>query len=131
MDVYLSIAAGGALGSLARFWVSGFVARYGGESFPWGTLLINVSGCFLIGLFAALTGPQGRLVVSPWIRQFVMVGVCGGYTTFSSFSLQWLTLVHEGERQRAGLYVGSSLLGCLAAVWMGYALASTLTRIRH
>lgn len=131
MGVYLSIAIGGAVGSLARFWVSGFMARQAGEVFPWGTLLVNVTGCFVIGLFAVLTGPEGRLVVSPTIRQFVMVGLCGGYTTFSSFGLQTLTLAREGERQQSGLYVVYSVAGCLAAVWLGSALASLLSRLRQ
>src|SRR5690606_26153840 len=84
MTAYLSIALGGALGSMARYWCSGFVAERFGETFPWGTLVVNVAGSFIIGFFGTLTGPDGRLLVGTSTRQFVMVGICGGYTTFSS-----------------------------------------------
>ncbi|MGH6959694.1 MAG: CrcB family protein, partial [Dongiaceae bacterium] len=80
MQSYLWIAVGSALGGVARYWFSGIVARHFGETFPWGTILVNVSGSFVIGFFATLTGPDGRLLVSPTARQFVMVGLCGGYT---------------------------------------------------
>ena len=82
--LYLTIAAGGAAGTLLRYVISGLVAVRFGETFPWGTLIINVTGSFVIGFFATLTGPDGRLFVSGTTRQFVMVGICGGYTTFSS-----------------------------------------------
>ena len=68
-----------------------------GETFPWGTLIVNVSGSFVIGFFATLTGPDGRMFVGTTARQFVMIGICGGYTTFSSFSLQTLNLMNDGE----------------------------------
>ncbi|HVM50267.1 MAG TPA: fluoride efflux transporter CrcB [Candidatus Acidoferrum sp.] len=127
MFAYLWIAIGGALGSVGRYWFSGFVARHVGESFPWGTLLVNVSGCFVIGFFATVTGPDGRWLVRPWFRQqFFMLGVCGGYTTFSSFSLQTLTLAQEGEWLYAGANVLLSVATCLLAVWLGHLLAATL-----
>ena len=84
MRVYLWIALGGALGSVARYWCSGLVARHVGETFPWGTLVVNVAGSFLIGLLATLTGPDGRLLMSPTARQFFLVGVFGGFTTQGS-----------------------------------------------
>src|SRR4051812_20521664 len=90
---YIWVVIGGAIGTGARFWVSGFVAQRGGEFFPLGTLLVNVSGSFAIGFFATLTDPQGRWLVSPTFRQFFMIGICGGYTTFSSFSLQTFDLM--------------------------------------
>ena len=102
MMTYLWIAIGSALGGVARFWCSGVAARTIGETFPWGTLIVNVVGSFIIGFFATLTGPDGRLFVSSTARQFVMIGFCGGYTTFSSFSIQTLNLVQEGEWLRAG-----------------------------
>ena len=102
MSFYLWLALGGGLGTLARFGVSGFVAHHFGETFPWGTLIVNVSGSFIIGFFATLTGPEGRLLVSGTARQFVMTGILGGFTTFSSFSLQTLTLARDGEWLRAG-----------------------------
>src|ERR1700724_1921426 len=97
MESYIWVAIGGALGTAGRYWLSGLVARLIGETFPWGTLLINVTGSFVIGFFAALTGPDGRVFVGSTARQFVMVGICGGYTTFSSFSLQTLNLMNDGE----------------------------------
>lgn len=100
---YLWVALGGAVGSVARFWLSGVIARHFGETFPLGTLLVNVSGSFIIGLFATLCGPEGRWLAPPSLRIFFMIGVLGGYTTFSSFSLQTLNLVREGEWLSAGL----------------------------
>jgi fluoride exporter len=85
---YILVMLGGALGTGVRFWASGFVAETAGEFFPLGTLVVNVTGSFSIGFFAAFTDPEGPLLVSPRLRQFFMIGVCGGYTTFSSFSLQ-------------------------------------------
>ena len=127
---YLCIAAGGALGTVARFWFSGVVARHFGETFPWGTLLVNVSGSLAIGFFATIADPDGRLLVSPTFRQFFMIGICGGYTTFSSFSLQTLNLMREGEWLYAGANAMLSVLLCLSAVWVGHFLASTLNPTR-
>jgi len=123
---YLWISAGGALGTAARFWLSGAVARYLGETFPWGTLLVNVSGSLAIGFFATLTDPGGRLLISPTGRQFFMIGICGGYTTFSSFSLQTLKLLQEREWLHAGANVAGSVLLCLMAVWLGHILAQMI-----
>ena len=129
MLIYLCIAVGSALGGMARYWCSGFIAAAVGETFPWGTLIINVVGSFVIGFFATLTGPDGRLLVSSVTRQFVMVGVCGGYTTFSSFSLQTLNLAHDGEFLHAALNVGLSLVLCLLSVWLGHMAASQVNRL--
>src|SRR4051812_1727553 len=93
---------GSALGGAARYWCSGIIAERIGETFPFGTLFVNIVGSFIIGFFAALTGPDGRLMASPDSRQFVMAGLCGGYTTFSSFSFQTLNLMQDGEWLRAG-----------------------------
>src|ERR1700687_682588 len=120
--IYVWVAIGGALGTTGRYWLSGVVARLIGETFPWGTLLINVTGSLLIGFFATLTGPDGRLFVGSTARQFVTIGICGGYTTFSSFSLQTLNLVNDGEWLYAGLYIGASVFACLFAVWLGHAV---------
>lgn len=127
---YLWVAVGGALGSMARFACSSLVANWFGQAFPWGTLIINVVGSFIIGFFATLSGPDGRLLVPGDVRQFVMVGICGGYTTFSSFSLQTLTLAQDGEMLRAGLNVGASVMLCLFSVWLGYIAAAAITSVK-
>ena len=121
--LYLWIMLGSALGGGARYWLSGVVANSFGETFPWGTILVNVSGCFVIGFFGSLTGPDGRLVVGTTTRQFVMVGLCGGYTTFSSFSVQTLYLARDGEWLRAGANIFLSLAFCFLAVWLGHIAA--------
>lgn len=123
---YVLVMVGGALGTGARFWMSGFVAERAGEFFPLGTLVVNVSGSFAVGLFAGFTGSEGPVLVSPRFRQFFMIGVCGGYTTFSSFSLQTLELARDGDWMKAWLNVGLSFSCCLAAVWLGRILALSL-----
>jgi CrcB protein len=123
---YFWIFLGGGLGSITRFAGSGYVARHFGETFPWGTLLVNVTGSFIIGFFATLTDPDGRWLVAPSTRQFVMIGVCGGYTTFSSFSLQTLNLARDGEWFRAGANATLSFVLCMVAVWLGHLLATSL-----
>ena len=130
MQNYIWIMIGSAIGGGSRYWVSGFVANRIGETFPWGTLIINVSGSFVIGFFATLTGPDGRFLVGTTARQFVMIGICGGYTTFSSFSLQTLNLARDGEWFRASAYVVSSLIFCLLGVWLGHVCAMALNQPR-
>jgi CrcB protein len=119
---FLWVAAGGALGSVARYWLAAVVAALTGPYFPWGTLLINVVGSFVIGWFSAWTGSNGPVDVPADIRVFVMVGICGGFTTFSSFSLQTLELLYAGETLRASAYIIGSVLLCLLGVWAGVAL---------
>jgi CrcB protein len=125
----LAVALGGALGSLGRYWIAELFAALGVLAFPWATLFANVTGSFLIGFIATLTGPDGRLLVAPELRQFWMAGICGGYTTFSSFSLQTLTLAQGGEWARAGLNVVLSVSLCLFAVWLGHLAAAALNRV--
>ncbi len=129
-QLYLMVALGGALGTISRYFVSGAVANAFGETFPWGTLIINISGSFIIGFFATLTAPDGRLFVSGSTRQFVMTGICGGYTTFSSFSLQTLNLMRDGE----WLYAGGNILGsvtlCMIFVWLGSLCAATINQLK-
>jgi len=127
---YLWVALGGAIGTAGRYWLSGLVARSIGEIFPWGTLIVNVTGCFFIGFFATLSGPDGRLFVGSTARQFVMMGICGGYTTFSSFSLQTLNLMNSGEWFRAAGNICLSVVLCLLAVWGGVLLAGTINAMR-
>jgi CrcB protein len=116
---YLIVMFGGALGTGARFWLSGFVAERVGEFFPLGTLLVNFTGSFAIGIFAGLSGIEAPLLIGPHARRFFMIGLCGGYTTFSSFSLQTLDLAHDGDWVKAALNVVLSVGGCLVAVWLG------------
>jgi CrcB protein len=127
---YLWIAVGSALGGMARYWCTGAAARLLGETFPWGTLFINILGSFVIGLFVALTSPDGgRYVVDPNIRAFVTVGICGGFTTFSAFSLQTMVLMQEGEWLQAGGYILGSVVLCLLFVWLGYLIATQLNAL--
>ena len=130
MMSYFVVGLGGAIGSIARFWASGAVARQFGEEFPWGTLIVNVSGSFIVGAFATMTGPEGRWLASPSLRQFFMLGICGGYTTFSSFSLQTLYLARDGEWLPAALNVLLSVALCLVGVWLGHVLAGSLNPSR-
>jgi len=130
MENLLWIALGGALGTAGRYLISGWVASLIGETFPFGTMLINVTGSFIIGFFGALTGPDGRIYVGSTARQFVMTGMCGGYTTFSSFSLQTLNLMNDGEWAYAGANVGFSVLLCLIAVWAGAMLAHSINTMK-
>jgi len=130
MGMYLLVALGGAIGTIARYFASGVTARLIGETFPWGTLFVNVTGSFIIGFFAALTGPDGRFYVGSSGRQFVMTGICGGFTTFSSFSLQTLNLMNDGEWFRAGANMGISLVLCLLAVWAGFITANMINTLK-
>lgn len=129
MLAYLWIGIGSALGGMARYWCSGFVATRLGETFPWGTIAVNVLGSFVIGFFATISGPDGRLLVPSLARQFVMIGLCGGYTTFSSFSLQTLTLVRDGQWLAAAGNVLLSVVLCLLAVVAGHVLAAGLNQM--
>ena len=123
---YLYVAVGGALGSVARFWLANAIAVATGSEFPWGTLLINVLGSFVISFFGVLTGSFARFAVPYEARVFVTVGLCGGFTTFSSFSLQTLELARTGQPGRAGLYVFASVAACLAACGFGFFCAQAL-----
>ncbi len=119
------LALGGALGTLGRYAVAQLAAPMS-EALPWGTILINVTGSFLIGAFATLTFAQGRFPLGDGARMFVMVGFCGGFTTFSAFSLQTLDLLRTGAPLRALLNVLVSVLACLAAVAAGHYAAAAL-----
>lgn len=123
---YLWIAAGGALGSMARAWIAIAVARFTGPQFPWGTIVINIVGSFVIGFFGTLTTNDSRFAVPADIRAFVMIGICGGFTTFSSFSLQTLELARDGRMGQALGNVGLSVVCCLLAVAAGHYNAALL-----
>jgi len=126
MKAYLAIMLGGAVGTGLRMWLSGLLAAKYGETFPVGTLIVNITGSFVISFFAGLAGPDGRFLISPLVRQIVMVGILGGFTTFSSFSFQTLNLFNDGEWGRAFANIGLSLILCLLAVWLGQIAAAIL-----
>jgi CrcB protein len=128
MGTYILVAIGSTIGGTLRFWLSGLIANWVGQTFPWGTLVINITGSFAIGFFATLTGPDGRVFVPGQWRQFFMIGVCGGYTTFSSFSLQTLNLAQDGEWLWAGLNIALSVVLCLVGVWLGHAGALVINK---
>jgi len=129
---YLWVALGGALGSVGRFWINGLVSDRAGAAFPWGTLVINIGGSFIIGVIGAIASPEGRLdsPTRQFVTQFLMIGVCGGYTTFSSFSLQTLNLVRDREWLYAGGNILFSVVFCLLAVWLGWLLGETVTSLK-
>jgi len=119
---WCAVALGGAIGSVARFWLTGAVAAVTGPRFPWGTLLINVTGSLVIGLVGALGLAPDRQPPPLDLRIFLMTGICGGFTTFSAFSLQTLELLQRGDIQPALGYIGGSVLLCMLAVWAGWAM---------
>ena len=128
--ITLWVAVGSALGGVARYWCSGIVARLVGETFPWGTLVVNVVGSLLIGFIATISGTDGRFIIPAEARQFLMVGILGGFTTFSSFSLQTLNLLREGEILPAGANIVLSVVLCLLAVWLGHLAAAALNQVK-
>jgi CrcB protein len=115
------IAAGSAIGGMSRYLVGGLVQRMLDTTFPAGTLLINVTGSFLLG--AILRYGVETPTLTPEFRAFLTLGVCGGYTTFSTFSYETVALLEDGEWGRAALYIGLSVLLSLAAAFLGFALA--------
>jgi protein CrcB len=128
MTSYLWIGLGGALGSIARAWLAVAVVRVTGPQFPWGTILINVLGSFVIGFFSTLTGSGSRFAVPADVRAFVMVGICGGFTTFSSFSLQTLELARDGRMAQALGNIVLSIVLCLLVVATGHCGATVILR---
>ena len=129
MIAYLWVALGGALGSMARYGVSLAAGRLWGSAFPWGTLIVNVVGSFIIAFFGMLTVSDGLTPASPGLRTFVMVGFCGGFTTFSSFSLQTLELVRGKEGLSAVANIVISVTLCLLAAAVGFYLAAQITSL--
>ena len=126
--LYGYVAAGSVLGGVARYLLSLLIEQIPG--FPWATLFVNVTGSFIIGFYSTLSGPDGRLFASARQRQFVTTGFCGGYTTFSTFSLETFRLLESGMAQTALLNIAVSIVTWLAAVWLGYAWANRLNRLK-
>ncbi|HEU0220656.1 MAG TPA: CrcB family protein [Paracoccaceae bacterium] len=127
--LYLAVALGSSLGGVARAVASLAALAWLGPGFPWGTLAVNVLGSFVIGFYATLTGPGGRIMAGTHLRQFVMTGFCGGFTTFSIFSLETLGLAREGRPALAAFYVGVSVVTWLAAAWLGHMIAARINRL--
>jgi CrcB protein len=127
MSLYAAVIAGGIVGSLMR-WIAALLIPAVAGGFPWPTLFANVTGCFLIGIYAGLTGPDGRLFVDPRTRQFVMTGICGGYTTFSGFTIETLRFAQSGDWPRTTVYLVVSVAAWLAAVWLGDTAARRLNQ---
>ena len=128
LSLYLSIALGGAVGSVSRFALSGLMLGRFGPAFPWGTLTVNILGSFLIGLLFFAVTPDGKFDLSLNVRQLFIAGFCGGFTTFSTFSLEALGHIRDGDVGKAALYAIASVLLCVAAVWAGYAAAMFINR---
>ena len=128
MQSYFFVGLGGALGSVLRFWLAGLIAGNVGATFPYGTLFVNATGSLVVGALAAFGHPDGRWLLTPSAREFLIIGLCGGYTTFSAFSLQTLLLAQEGDWWRAGINCLLSFTLCLVAVWLGYACCQHLQR---
>jgi CrcB protein len=126
--IVVAVAVGSGLGGVARHLLNGAISRSLGESFPWGILVVNVLGSSLIGFVAAVTGPDGPMASYPVARQFWMAGLLGGFTTFSTFSLQTLNLAQDGEWLRAGANVVLSVSLCLLGAVLGASLGSALGR---
>ena len=127
---YLWVAIGGALGSMVRYGFSGVVAQMTGGTFPYGTMFVNVTGALLIGFLASLSAPESRFFIPASARLFLMTGICGGYTTFSTFSLESFNLMRDGEVRPALANMLVSVVLCVLAVWIGYAAALALSRQR-
>lgn len=127
--LYLAVASGTAIGGVLRAAVSLGAVALAGEGFPWGTLIVNVAGSFAICFYAGITAPEGRLLAGPRQRHFVMTGICGGFTTFSVFSLETLHLAASGAHGQAAAVAGLALACWLVAGWAGLALAARLNRL--
>ena len=128
---YFWVAIGGALGSTARYAMSLLVAALTSGSFPYGTLMVNVTGAILMGFFATLSGPDSRFLIPVSGRLFMMTGICGGYTTFSTFSLETVNLMRNGRWGAALANVGLSVLLWLGSIWVGHAGALLLNGSRR
>lgn len=127
--LYLAVMAGTVIGGLLRALASMSMLAGLGPSFPWGTMFVNVAGSFVIGFFATLTGPDGRVFAGMYLRQFVMTGICGGFTTFSVFSLETFQLAHDGSFSLAAINVSVSVVAWLLFVWIGHVAAARINRI--
>ena len=122
------IALGAAAGGVTRYACAGLLARFAGDTFPWGTLAVNILGSAVLGFFATLSAPEGRLLVPVSTRLMVTVGFCGGFTTYSTFSMETMALALDRQYLRAGLNLGGTVVLCLVGVWCGYWVATALNQ---
>lgn len=124
MERYFYAFLGGGIGSAARYWLSGLVQRLTGSLFPYGTMGVNIIGCFLIGLFMSTF--EERFLLNPTLRVFLTIGILGGFTTFSSFSYDTMSLLRDAEYLHGFLNISISLISCLAATYFGLVLGKQL-----
>jgi len=124
MQKTIFIAVAGLIGTLFRYWLSGVVARQYGETFPWGTMAVNLVGCFLAGVLFYLT--EERFLLSPALRAALLIGFLGGFTTFSSYGLQTFTLLRDSQFGLATLNIAASNVLGLLMVWTGYVVSKAL-----
>jgi fluoride exporter len=130
---YLVIGLGGALGSMLRFGLGSLIdtnVQKGGSAFSWGTIIVNITGCFIIGFIWTISATEGRILLSSYTRSFILIGILGGYTTFSSFGLQTFLLVQAHQRWEAAANVLLSVVLCLMGVWLGAMLAGWVNQLR-
>jgi fluoride exporter len=130
---YLVIGLGGALGSMLRFFIGSVIdmsVRKGASPFSWGTIIVNITGCFIIGFIWTISASEGRILLSSYTRSFILIGILGGYTTFSSFGLQTFLLVQANQRWEAAANVLLSVVLCLLGVWLGAMLAGAINQMR-
>ena len=130
---YLVIGLGGALGSMLRFGLGSLIdtnVQKGGSAFSWGTIIVNITGCFIIGFICTISATEGRILLSSYTRSFILIGILGGYTTFSSFSWQTLVLFQSGQRWEALANVLISVVLCLVGVWLGAWVAGWINQVR-
>lgn len=125
---YIWVGLGSALGGMARYGCSDLAVRYIGVGFPWATLFVNVAGSLIIGFLATLSVADGRFLLAPDARAFLMIGICGGFTTFSALSLETLNLARDGQWLEATANVVLSVAVCLIAVWLGYVAGTAWSR---
>ena len=133
LQQYIVIGLGGALGSMLRFGLGSLIdsnVQKTGYIFPWGTIIVNITGCFIIGFIFTISASEGRIILSSLTRNFIMIGILGGYTTFSSFSLQTLQLAQDGQWGAAAANVLLSVVLCLVGVWLGATLAGTINQMK-
>ena len=123
MILFLLVFIGGGLGALARYSLAGFIYRVFGTSFPYGTLVVNVVGCFLIGLL--MIGLEDRWGINPFVRTFLAIGILGGFTTFSAFTFETIALLRNGETLMALANIGLSVMLCLGATFAGAIIGKT------